>query len=211
MKKRNIVLFTALFFVIIFFVSHIFDSLILNVISKIIPVILLAFLLPRKNKFQKFIFVGFIFSALGDLLLVLPYDLFMFGLLAFLLAHVNFILGFLNRDKSIQGIAAIVLLFFGILIFLFLFNYLGEMKIAVAVYMMIILIMVWRAFAQRKVDKYSVLAFWGALLFMFSDTNIAFDKFYHSYGFSYVVIMLTYWFGQYLIFLAAEKSSEIQA
>lgn len=209
MLKRKILLLIALLFVVLFFVCHIFDIQILNVVSKTLPVLLFAILLPRKNKFQKYIFIGFIFSALGDLLLELPYDLFMFGLLAFLLAHVNFILGFLSRDKSIQGISAIILLLVGISIFLFLYDYLGEMKIAVAIYMLVILIMVWRAFAQRKVDKYSVLAFWGALLFMFSDTNIAFDKFYHPYSLSFVVIMLTYWLGQYLIFLAAEKSSEV--
>ena len=205
-KNRKYFLSVALIFVAVFFVGYFLDNQLMKLIAKSIPVLILAILLPRKTKYQKLIFYGLMFSVLGDLLLEIPADLFVFGLLAFLLAHVSYVLGFLNRKQSVDGIAALILLTIGIAFFILIYSGLGDMKIAVAVYMLVILAMVWRAFAQRKIDKFANLAFLGALLFMFSDMNIAFDKFYISYEHSSLVIMVTYWAGQFLIFLAAEKS-----
>ena len=205
-KNRKYFLSVALIFVIIFFVGYFLDNQLMKLIAKPIPVLILALLLPRKSKYQKLIFFGLLFSVLGDFLLEIPADLFIFGLLAFLFAHVSYIIGFLNRKQTTEGIAALIFLAVGIAFYILIYSNLGDYKIAVAVYMFVILAMVWRAFAQRKIDKFANLAFWGALLFMFSDMNIAFDKFYISYEYSSIVIMLTYWLGQFLIFLAAEKS-----
>ncbi|MEA3450643.1 MAG: lysoplasmalogenase [Bacteroidota bacterium] len=209
-KNRKYFLLIAVIFVATFFVGYFLDIQSIKLISKPLPVLILAFIIPKKTKYQKLIFYGLLFSVLGDLLLEIHADLFIFGLLAFLFAHVSYVLAFLNRKQTVEGIVALILLAVGISFFIFIYTGLGDLKIAVAIYMLVILTMVWRAFAQRKTDKFAHLAFFGALLFMFSDMNIAFDKFYITYEHSSLVIMITYWFAQFMIFLAAEKS-EIRA
>ncbi len=207
-KNKKILLSIALISAILFVIGFATDDLILRLITKPIPVVIFALLLPRKTKFQKLIFYGFLFSIAGDILLELPYDLFMFGLLAFLLAHVSYILSFLERSKSLEIEAFIILLIIGAGILYFIFPGLGNMKIAVIIYMLVILTMVWRAFAQRKADKYAIVAFWGAVFFLFSDTNIAIDKFFSHQLWERYVIIISYWIGQYLIFTGATKSTE---
>jgi len=52
---------------------------------------------------------------------------------------------------------------------------------------------------HRVNDRSFVLVFIGALMFMFSDSFIAVNKFLHPIAFSGVWIMSLYSFGQYLI------------
>ncbi len=80
---------------------------------------------------------------------------------------------------------------------------LGNMAHPVLIYIIVILTMCWRAFAQTDFNKYAVYALAGALLFVVSDSLIAFNKFYVELEFARYLIMLTYWAAQSLIFYSA--------
>ncbi|MCK5028677.1 MAG: lysoplasmalogenase [Bacteroidales bacterium] len=79
------------------------------------------------------------------------------------------------------------------------------MAIPVLVYVSVILMMVWRAIAQRKIDKYAIYAVIGSLFFVFSDITIAVNKFYISIPNAQWIIMITYWISQCMIFYSAYK------
>jgi len=180
----------------------------IRMISKPLPVLSLLFLLPSNTPFRKKIFAGLSFSLLGDVLLETTDQLFVFGLLSFLVAHLFYIMAFYKRKTVNAYGIAVFLLLFGMSYYLFLFSKLGEMALPVLVYLIVILFMVWSSFSQRQFDRNAKFAAWGALFFMFSDSLIAYTKFYEPVEYSRYVIILTYWLAQYLIFLTAIKEKD---
>ncbi|MBV7267803.1 lysoplasmalogenase [Winogradskyella luteola] len=159
--------------------------------------------------------LALLFSLLGDVLLMLVDRsplFFTFGLVAFLLAHVMYILVFVkhgNKKKSVLGF--IVLLFiYASGLFYFLKDGLGDMLIPVIVYMVVILTMATTAFLrQGNTDRLSYLfVFAGAICFMISDSILALNKFYQPIPLSYISIMVTYALAQYLIILGILKQKK---
>ena len=171
----------------------------------------------RLNSFYKLILAALFFSWLGDLFLMFTWtgaNLFLFGLGAFLIAHLMYIAGF---QKSPQGpsilkqqpLAAIPVVLFCTGLIYGLFQYgnteFVEMKVPVILYAGVIMVMVLAALNRyRKVSTPSFyLVFLGALLFMFSDSLIAVNKFTTTFEdqpiLIRVMIMSTYAIGQYLI------------
>ena len=128
---------------------------------------------------------------------------FIFGLIAFLLAHLVYIKIFsFNQNKSLNIWATIIGFgLYGALFFLLLKDHLGSLLVPVAVYMLVILCM--GLFAYRRRGKVSLesfrLVFMGALLFMVSDSILALNKFYIAITSSGFLIMATYSFAQYFI------------
>ena len=202
------ILFTALFFLGIagFIAGVAVDNHILRMISKPVPVLVLLLSLKPDTKYKKLIFGGFIFSLLGDILLETAENLFVFGLLSFLIAHIFYITAFLNRRNSKSLITAILLLSFGAGYYYFLFPGLGKMAVPVFIYIVVILTMTWSAFSQYSFNDYSKYAAIGAVFFVFSDSLIAFTKFHSPLPFSRYAIILTYWLAQYLIFYSAKEN-----
>ena len=200
MKKEKILILVSFIAAIVFFIGLAIDNQTIRIFSKPIPVFILAVLLIGKKEYKKFIFFGFVFSVLGDIFLELPYDLFIFGLGSFLIGHIFYIVAFTKRSQKKEFLALTILLLIGMVIFIILYKNLGEMKISVAAYMLVILIMVWRAWCQKSVNKLAIWGFIGAVLFLISDANIAFNKFCCHYAAADWVIMILYWAGQYLIY-----------
>lgn len=155
-----------------------------------------------------------VFSLLGDILLMFIAEsphFFTVGLVAFLLAHVMYILVFLkhrNKSKSMLGFLAILLVYAAGLFYL-LNTGLGDMLIPVIVYMIVILSMAVTAFLrQHTVNNLSYkLVFAGAIFFMISDSILALNKFYQPLPLSNISIMLTYALAQFLIVLGILKIS----
>ena len=150
--------------------------------------------------------IALVFSLLGDVLLMfvdLSPNYFMMGLIAFLIAHVFYILVFLkHRDKSKQPLwFGLLLIVYGIGMFYGLKDGLGEMLIPVLIYMLVILTMAITAFwRNNSVGKWSyVLVFFGALFFMMSDSLLAINKFHTTLPLSNVSIVLTYALAQFFI------------
>lgn len=153
-----------------------------------------------------------IFSLLGDILLMLVSDwehFFTFGLISFLLAHIMYILVFLkHRNKTLKPIAFIILLImFAAFLFFILYNGLGDMMIPVIIYMLVILTMATAAYLRKgSVNELSYkLIFFGAILFMISDSLLAINKFYMPLLLADISIMITYALAQFLIVLGILK------
>ena len=158
------------------------------------------------KKLKLIIVSALVFSLIGDILLMCVDEspnYFLFGLVAFLLAHVMYAVAFLrHRNKTANP--------FGFVIFLMLYaaglfylskDGLNELLIPVIIYMLVILAMVTAAFLRRgNVPKLSyTFVLLGALFFMISDSILAVNKFYTPLDYSSISIMTTYASAQYLI------------
>ncbi|MFN8254871.1 MAG: lysoplasmalogenase [Bacteroidales bacterium] len=185
------------------------ENLILYSITKPIPLIILILLVDRKTLYNKLILGGFVFSLIGDILLMRTVDLFVPGLIAFLTAHLFYIYAFWIKKPILKLITCFPFYLYGLLFFLYLNPVLGEMKIPVALYILVITTMLWRSFVQfNRDDKMGRWAFFGALLFVLSDSMIAVTKFIDTFYLSSIVIMTTYWGGQFLFYWSTTNPFE---
>ncbi len=156
---------------------------------------------------------AFLFSWLGDVLLMftnLNSLFFIFGLLSFLTAHIFYILLFYKTNTSTKREAFLVnhpfwvipFVIYGICVYGVLFSHLDEvMKIAVFIYMLAILTMAAMAL-NRHGNAYSTsfrLVMFGSLLFVLSDTLIAYNRFVTPIYLEGILVMTTYIAAQYLI------------
>jgi len=169
---------------------------------------------------RKTISSALIFSWLGDVLLMFP-NLFLYGLGAFLMAHICYIIGFKVAQKhpfAIGQVNFIRLFFLNLPIYFFAaFTYylirggLGEMQIPVIIYLIVIVMMA--TTARERYQKTNMSSFWqvmlGAVLFLISDAVLAVNMFFKSFPESGVIVMGTYITAQLLIvrgILAHSKS-----
>jgi uncharacterized membrane protein YhhN len=138
-----------------------------------------------------------VFSLAGDVFLMLPRDLFVAGLSAFLVAHLCYIAGFWTDGPAVVaflGAAVLVALAIGLLgrrILPAVGRADRQLVPPVAVYMVVIGTMVATAIATGN-----LLAAAGAVVFAASDTMIAWDRFVGPFPRAGVWIMVTYHLGQ---------------
>lgn len=189
------------------------DNALLQMVFKplIIPVLVGYFssrLQSVSNGIAKWVLLALIFSLAGDVLLMFQDknpDFFLFGLSAFLLAHIFYILFFhqvrvREKIKPNSWFLLVVVLYYAGLI-VWLSPYLGEMKLPVRIYGLVISFMFMLALHMLSIKSKSAgrWMMWGALLFVISDSVLAINKFYQSFEFAGVLIMLTYGFAQLFI------------
>lgn len=179
------------------------------------------------NAVHKLITVAFVFAWVGDVALMfvgnasetlmgIPKNpnFFLLGLVGFLLTHILYAVAFTKvSDKKSAAllpgkfwVVVPLLIYMAALLSMLLPSiYQNDLTkpflVPVIVYSMAIATMVLLSINRyRRVnDKSFVLVFSGALLFMFSDTIIAVNKFVHPFGSSGIFIMVLYILGQYLI------------
>ncbi len=154
------------------------------------------------SEYRRWISLGLIFSLLGDVLLAWPGDLFVFGLGAFLVAHLAYLKAYLSDCRRLAVLPLIIALGLGILIA----NGLGPLLIPVIVYGLAISAMLWRALARLGTDvpkRSALLAAAGALAFVFSDSVIGINRFVAPFHAAPYVIILSYWLGQWGITASA--------
>ncbi|MGM5470049.1 lysoplasmalogenase [Flavobacteriaceae bacterium LMO-SS05] len=156
--------------------------------------------------------LALICALAGDILLMFDDHnplYFIFGLVAFLMAHVFYIIVYLkHRNKSRQPFPFIVaLLIFATGLFYLILDGLGDLLIPVVVYILVILTMTTTAFMRKgRVTHHSyVLVFLGALLFMISDSLLSLNMFYKPFPFANIGIMVTYALAQFFIVLGILK------
>lgn len=163
-----------------------------------------------KIKRYRFIYLALFFSWLGDIFLMFPRDaaspsamlLFICGLLAFLTGHLNYILHFINEAKSKKKATIIVekpylvvpFLLYVFLLLKLLFPTLGDMKLPVILYGLVITFMLLTAFNRKNLvaEASFYVVFVGAVLFILSDSCIAINLFYKPFGAAGILIMSTY-------------------
>jgi uncharacterized membrane protein YhhN len=189
----------------------------------IIPVLFFLYFRLIKgqiNNFHRMIMSALVFSWLGDVTLQLQGKndiFFMIGLSCFLLAQVMYLIAFFSTKgenvlffKKIYLILPVIL--YGLIILYILYDGLGDMKITVIIYTIVILTMLSSALnREKKVNRQSyILVLVGAILFVLSDSMIAINKFSYPFDMSRIVIMLTYVVAQYLIAIGCLKQFGIE-
>jgi uncharacterized membrane protein YhhN len=156
----------------------------------------------------KWVLLALIFSFVGDVLLMfVPKSeiFFLLGLASFLLAHTFYIIFFhhvriKDNVKSNPWLLVIVVVYYAALIS-WLSPFLGEMKLPVRIYGIIISIMFMLAMHMLSIKNKIAgkWMMWGALLFVISDSVLAINKFYQPFEAANVIIMLTYGLAQLFI------------
>lgn len=155
--------------------------------------------------YQYLIIAGLIFSLAGDIFLMFPETRFTAGLFSFLIGHVFYIFAFSSGSGfGLNPWFSALLVSFGVTFFSYLSANLGKMKLPVALYILVILLMGSQAFHQWQFsqNKGTWFAFIGALLFILSDSILAANKFRTPFKTARFFTLSTYFTGQYLIALS---------
>lgn len=188
----------------------------------LLPLLAAHFLASIRFQFNRFsiaISIGLFFSFLGDTLLLFADatpDLFIFGLLSFLVTHFCYLSAFVGYAGARRGYVIrhpfVVLPF---LVFLIGYNAFlmpgiaASLRAPVILYSTAIIGMSLSALnLQTLIPRQAFVSlFGGALLFVASDSVLAFNKFQDQIHIPFVgfLIMLTYLAGQYLIVKGAIK------
>ncbi len=152
--------------------------------------------------YQTAIVAGLLFALAGDVFLMLPFDRFVAGLASFLGAHVCYIIAFSARTGfKFAGWIALPFVLCGVLMLMVLWPRLDTLRVPVAVYTTVIVVMAWQATAQWTVtwQTPALLAAIGATLFLVSDAVLAYNRFRRPFQTAPVVVLSTYYVAQLLI------------
>jgi uncharacterized membrane protein YhhN len=193
-----------LFFAICYVYAMIQDFYIIMNTTKALPMMTLLVYMVLNGYKERLIILAIFFSMIGDILLLKSIDHFIGGLIAFLIAHICYIFVFYKRNPKLNINYSFLYYGIGAYVFYMLFDALGDMMIPVFIYILVITTMTWFAKNQSTQSRRHQLAFFGALLFMLSDTILAFDRFGMSSDFAHYYVIISYWAAQYLIFKSAE-------
>jgi len=160
---------------------------------------------PVPAAYKWFILAGLVFSLLGDIALMFPDKWFQAGLVAFLAAQVLYILAFKPQPgHPVSPLTFLPFVLYGLLMFFLLAPHLGPLKVPVFVYVAAITLMAGFA-AARYVDRGGtkpLLAFAGAILFLVSDSVLAYDRFARKIPGARILVLGTYFPAQLLIALS---------
>ncbi|CAI8839359.1 MULTISPECIES: lysoplasmalogenase [Pseudomonas] len=159
------------------------------------------------SDYRRWISLGLIFSLIGDVLLAWPGDLFVFGLGAFLVAHLAYLKAYLSDCRRLALLPLILALSVGaVLLGILISSGLGPLTVPVIVYGMAISAMLWRALARLGSgvpQRSALLAAGGAVAFVFSDSVIGINRFVSPFNAAPYIIILSYWLGQWGIAASA--------
>jgi uncharacterized membrane protein YhhN len=156
---------------------------------------------------------GLVFSLAGDVFLMLPKEQFVAGLVAFLLAHVAYVIG-LNTTPIPTTVPTLIVLIMVGLVSTRMFSKIAQglvatgnsqLKIPVLVYTIVISLMLFSALMTFIRPSWSpggaLLVGLGALLFYFSDCVLAWNKFVHPLKYGRLINLSSYHLGQVMITL----------
>ncbi len=186
----------------------------LHWIAKPLATLLIAAIVWRADAappgYRRAILLGMAFSCIGDIALMLPFDAFVPGLIAFLLAHLCYIVAFRAGFRAGRGLliaAALLAVFAGI-------NLAGlwpllpnDLRIPVVVYVVVLALMATLALARAwtknaATPSAGTSARWaaiGAVLFVISDSVLAWDRFGGGLPAATLCVLSTYYAAQYCI------------
>jgi alkenylglycerophosphocholine hydrolase len=174
------------------------DTLALRLAVKPVPALCLLgwVLTARPDRYGVLVAVGLGVSAVGDLLLEVPADLFVFGLLAFLVAHLAYIAATLTDARRPALLRALPFVAWCGALYAWLLPGMGDLAAPVGVYVVVICAMLWRMAARADGALPTTLALLGAISFAVSDSVIAVRKFDGDFVGAREAIMALYWLGQ---------------
>lgn len=154
------------------------------------------------NNYFWLILAGLVFSLAGDVFLMLPKDRFVAGLVSFLVAHILYIIAFSSTAGFLAApmLAIPYALGAGVLLAILLPKA-GPLALPVIVYAAALATMGWQAAShwQALHDHAALCAMVGAILFMISDSLLAFNKFARPFHAAQAALLSTYFAAQWLI------------
>ncbi len=177
----------------------------------LLPFLILAVYISERFSTKNILLTALTLSWIGDIILMFADKgelYFIAGLIAFLLSHISYIILFskqlriyIKKSKIIYWIGVTAIALYLIVMMLILLPSLGDLKAPVFVYALTISIMLLFALKgflnwQKPASIYILI---GAIIFVASDSILAFDKFYAPLKCSSFLIMVTYLIAQYLI------------
>ncbi|MBP2281854.1 putative membrane protein YhhN [Flavobacterium sp. CG_23.5] len=183
----------------------------------LIPFLFLAVYTCGDFPSKKFLLIALTFSWIGDVVLMFADKgelYFIVGLASFLISHIAYIILFSKqlrinstRNKAVFWVGITVIIVYLMAMLSVLLPSLGDLKIPVFVYAIVLSTMLLFAFKgylkwSKPAGMYILL---GAVIFVSSDSIMAFDKFYEPLKFSSFLIMSTYIAAQYLIVVGILK------
>jgi uncharacterized membrane protein YhhN len=215
MKKIFLIIFSLVLFIELIGIQ--LNNELIQLICKplLIPVLITGFIASTENTdLKKWVLAALTFSWIGDVLLLFQAKhsiFFLLGLASFLLAHIFYIIFFFNirvkeNLRSNPWLLLIVVVYYALLITI-LSPHLGEMKLPVRIYGIVISFIFLLAMHMLYI-KNKTAGNWmmlGALLFVISDSILAIDKFYSAFDHAGILIMLTYGLAQLFLVMGAIK------
>lgn len=181
----------------------------IETITKAVPVLCMALALllqPEKARYQWAIIAGLLLSATADV--VISWH-FVFGVAVFFLAHVAYIIAFLEDSRKPFVLRAILAFGYGAIVMSYLLTAgdLGALTIPILLYAIVITTMLWRASArvgmEEIVERSGWAGFLGAAFFVLSDTMLIVRMVARPIPLGNYLVMITYWVGQLGISLSA--------
>jgi uncharacterized membrane protein YhhN len=165
--------------------------------------------------YRLWILAGIVCSFLGDVLLMLPQDLFVPGLVAFLFGHACFIAAFLGDSRfGARPRWLLASLAYGTVNLYLLWDSIGAaLRVPVIVYVAVLASMGGQAlgrarmFAQRSDAQAGSArqAAVGAMLFMLSDTLLAWNRFHAAIPLASLWVLSTYYLALWWIARSVQR------
>ena len=172
--------------------------------------------LPVSLRYRRWIVTGIGFSLIGDVLLMLPGDLFVPGLAAFLFGHLCFMAAFVGDSRF----AARPLLLFASLgygainLWLLWESIAAPLRVPVVVYVIVLTSMGGQAMGRAREfsvrgdrsARSAILAAIGALVFMLSDSLLAWNRFHAPIPWATLWVLSTYYLALWWIACSVQGS-----
>jgi uncharacterized membrane protein YhhN len=188
----------------------------LSIVLKVASTGLLVVVAALVHHRHKLLILALVFSVNGDLLLELrrvgrlgPEQVFLLGLVAFLIAHIFYIALFVRSRSGVsvvigrtRTVACMATLGTAIITVVVLWPGLAEMRIPVLAYSLVLVTMVISAQYALFTPKVAI----GALLFFASDTMLAINIFGYPFSGARTLVWITYYTAQLLITLGVISS-----
>ncbi|GAA4799995.1 lysoplasmalogenase [Lysobacter hankyongensis] len=159
-------------------------------------------------RYRRAVLIGMALSLVGDVLLMLPGDYFVPGLIAFLLAHIGYVVAFApgSSMKAKLGAFALLATVAGANLAGLLPRIGADLKIPVLAYVVVLASMAALALARAwtpaladaapRSVRYAAA---GGLCFVLSDSLLAWDKFGGGIPLPALLILASYWLAQWCI------------
>lgn len=178
---------------------------------KPLPMILMTtwlYLRGIPSTYRTLIMVGFVFSLIGDVFLIIPETYFLHGLCSFFVAHLLYIAAFYKSSKGFDR-RSLAALSFGFVVFFAVQSGIpNDLRIPVIAYTLAISTMLCMAlnfWITQKTPR-AKMALIGASLFVISDSLIAINKFSYPFFLARFIILLAYFIAQGFIAYSVERT-----
>lgn len=169
----------------------------------------------QSPRYRRWILTGIACSLFGDVFLMLPGDLFVPGLLAFLLGHLCFIVALLGDSRfGARPLLLLASLGYGAINLTLLWDSIAApLRVPVIVYVLVLACMGGQALARARVFALrgdaqlasAQRAAVGAMLFMLSDSLLAWNRFHAAIPWSSLWVLSTYYLALWWIARSVQR------